>query len=184
MKKKDGLVIFFVILLSLILIIIAIAVIKELKNDDVIGGNSNAKKDSSYDNLVQDLTCSGTKPLTDTDGNIIGTEVTTYNFVFTGDTFNTYKKEILYSFNSSEAYQNYCLNCDNTEAGSVMNLTNGIKVVINTSINKYIYEVVDIDVSKYDGPFRDTKYGLDGLKNKSTIEDALFLTRDMICYYK
>ena len=184
MKKKDGLVILFIILLSCVLIFVAIAVINELKNDDVIGPNGNSKKDSSYDNLVQDLTCTGTKPQLDSNGIVVGSEVTTYNFVFTGDTFNTYRKEILYAFDTSEGYQNYCLNCDNTEAGSIMNLTNGLKVNINTSINKYIYEVVDIDVAKYDGPFRESKYGLDGLKTKSTIEDALFLTRDMICYYK
>lgn len=184
MKKKDGLVIFLVIFLSFILIFIAFGVINELKKDDIIGPNTISNKDKSYDNLVQDFTCTGTKELLDNDGNKIGTEVTTYNFVFTSETFNTYKKEILYSFDTAEAYQNYCLSCDNTEAASIMNLTNGLKVTVNTSINKYIYEVVEIDVAKYDGPFRDTKYGLDDLDTKSDVGDAIFLTRDMICYWK
>ncbi len=182
MKKKDGLVIGIIVLLSFILIFIAIAVINELKNDDVIGPSNITNKDNK--SLVQDLTCSGTKPLSDGSGNIIGTEVTRYNFVFSNNNFNTYKKEILYSFDSGEAYQNFCLNCDNTEAESMMNLTNGLKVSVNTSINKYVYEIVEIDIAKYDGPFRESKYGLDGLSTKSSVEDALFLTRDMICYWK
>ena len=183
MKKKDGLVIFLIIFLSCILIFIAFGVINELKKDDIIGTNEINGK-GSYDTLVQEFTCSGTKPLLDGDGNNVGTEVTTYSFVFTGETFNTYKKEILYSFDTPEGYQNYCLNCDNTEAASIMNLTNGINVSVNTSINKYIYEVIEIDVAKYDGPFRESKYGLDGLDGKSTVGDAIFLTRDMICNWE
>ena len=182
MKKKDGLIIGVIILLALILLFIAIAVINELKKDDIVGPNVPNK--GNNETLVQDLTCSGTKPLNDANGNVIGTEITTYNFVFAGKNFNSYKKEILYSFDNGDAYQNFCLNCDNTEAESMMNLTNGLKVSINTSINKYIYEIVEIDVAKYDGPFRESKYGLDGLSTKSSVEDALFLTRDMICYWK
>ena len=183
MKSKDGLIIGVVIILSFILIFIAIAVINELKKEDVIGTNIITSK-GDYDTLVQDLTCSGTKPLNDANNNIIGTEVTTYNFVFSGEKFNSYKKEILYAFDNADGYQNYCLNCDTTEAESMMNLTNGLKVSINTSINRYVYEIVEIDVAKYDGPFRESKYGLDGLDTKSSVEDAVFLTRDMICYWK
>ena len=185
MKNKSWLIVLLVAVLILILLVIAIGVIKDLKdNDNVESNRMSSKKDSNYENLEQYLTCSGSKPVYDANGTLLGQEVTTYHFKFTGDTFNSYRKEILYSFDSALGYQNYCLSCDNTEATDIKDLTKGINIEINTSINKYIYEIIDVNLDEYDGPFKESKYGLDGLTKKSNIDDALYLTRNMICYWK
>ncbi len=185
MKNKSWLIVLLVSVLILVLLVIAAGVIKELKeNDNVESTRMSSKKDTSYENLEQYLTCSGSKLVYDTNGNTLGHEITTYHFKFTGDKFNSYKKEILYSFDTAEGYQNYCLSCDNTEATDIKDLTKGISIEINTSVNKYIYEIVEVDLDEYDGPFKDSKYGLDGLTKKSNVDDALYLTRNMICYWK
>ena len=185
MKNKNWMIIGLVAVLILILLVIAYGVIKELKEENnVESTRMTSKKNSNYEDLEQYLTCSGTKPLTDSSGLTLGEEVTTYRFKFTGDKFDYYRKEILYSFNSADSYQNYCLNCDNTEATDIKDLTKGISIEINTSVSKYIYEVVEIDLDEYDGPFKESKYGLDGLDKKSNIDDAIYLTRNMICYWK
>ena len=183
-KKKSWLIVILVVVLLIILFVIAGAVIKELKDNEVESKRMTSQKNNSYDKLEQKLTCTGVEPIIDSAGNKAGNKITTYYFSFTGDNFNSYRKEILLAFDTKEGYQNYCLNCDSTEASDIKDLTKGIQIDINTSVNKYILEVVDVDLEQYDGPFKESKYGLDGLTKKSNIDDALYLTRNMVCYWK
>ena len=36
-------------------------------------------------------------------------------------------------------------------------------------------QVIEVNLEEYDGPFKESKYGLDGLTKKSNIDDALYL---------
>ena len=59
-----------------------------------------------------------------------------------------------------------------------------VKIFNTTDIDWMGDEIIDVNLDEYDGPFKESKYGLDGLTKKSNIDDALYLTRNMICYWK
>lgn len=184
MKKDSKIwpIVLLIIFLLIIFIFIACEIIKESSKSKDNTPNTPVIKEEKE--LKQNLTCYTTSNLLTEDEQVTGQKNIRYNFIFKDKKFTKYRKEVFLAFVNSDAFQSYCISCDNIEANDIKSITKGIDINITNAKNLYIYENTDINVLKYDGELKETQFGLDGLTKDATIDDVLFFTKDMICYWE
>lgn len=176
-------IVLLIIFLLIIFILIAGEIIKESSKIDNNGKDTTITEDKSGE-IEQNLTCYTTSNILSDVGQIEAHKNIRYNFIFKEKKFTKYRKEVFLAFANNEAFQTYCISCDTIEANDIKSITKGIDISITNAKNLYIYENTNINVIRYDGELKETQFGLDGLKKTATIEDVLFFTKDMICYWE